>query len=153
MEVHYLCWGKRWMNGWVCTESVNMYLPSVVAQSCWEVLGEEKTNKKDMWKEEFMKKGEERSKRRVWKFQGDHKEETHQYDKIHIVNWKCKVEQYNNLWIKQYHIHLATLIRLNFLLHSHICNFLRLVNFLSKSSNQSQKKIIYMQSKFQNIIQ
>ncbi len=33
-----------------------------------------------------MKKWEERSKRRVWKFQGDRKEETHQYDKIHIVN-------------------------------------------------------------------
>jgi hypothetical protein len=26
-----------------------------------------------------MKKGEERSKRRVWKFQGDREEETHQY--------------------------------------------------------------------------
>jgi hypothetical protein len=32
-----------------------------------------------MCKEEFMKKGEERSKRRVWKFQGDREEETHQY--------------------------------------------------------------------------
>jgi hypothetical protein len=53
------------MNGWVCTESVNVYLPSVVAQSFWKVLGKEKTNKKDMWEEEFMKKWEERSKRRV----------------------------------------------------------------------------------------
>jgi hypothetical protein len=52
-------------NGWVRTESVNVYLPSVVAQSFYEVPGDEKTNKKDMWKEEFMKKREERSKRRV----------------------------------------------------------------------------------------
>jgi hypothetical protein len=42
------------MNGWVRTESVNVYLPSVVAQSFYEVLGEEKTNKKDLWKEEFI---------------------------------------------------------------------------------------------------
>jgi len=30
-------------------------------------------------KEEFMKKGEERRKRKVWKFQGDREEERHQY--------------------------------------------------------------------------
>jgi hypothetical protein len=36
------------MDGLVRTESVKMYLQSVVAQSFWEVLGEEKTNKKDM---------------------------------------------------------------------------------------------------------
>jgi hypothetical protein len=33
MEIHHLCPGQRWMNGWVRTESVNVYLPSVVAQS------------------------------------------------------------------------------------------------------------------------
>jgi hypothetical protein len=33
MEIHHLCPGQGWMNGWVRTESVNMHLPSVVAQS------------------------------------------------------------------------------------------------------------------------
>jgi hypothetical protein len=65
MEIDYLCPRQRWMNGWVRTESINVYLASVVAQSFYEVPGDEKTNKKDMWKEEFMKKREERSKRRV----------------------------------------------------------------------------------------
>jgi hypothetical protein len=44
----------------------------------------EKTYKKDMGKEEFMKKREERTKRRVWKFQGDREVETHQYVQIAI---------------------------------------------------------------------
>jgi hypothetical protein len=56
-----------------------MYLLSVVAQSFQEVLRQEKTNKKRYAKKEFMKKREERSKRRVWKFQGDREEERHQY--------------------------------------------------------------------------
>ncbi len=56
-----------------------MYLPSVVAQSFYEVLRQEKTNKKRYAKGEFMKKREERRKRRVWKFQGDHEEERLQY--------------------------------------------------------------------------
>ncbi len=56
-----------------------MYLPSVVAQSFYEVPGEEKTNQKSYVKEEFMKKREERRKRRVWKFEGDREEERHQY--------------------------------------------------------------------------
>jgi hypothetical protein len=63
MEINYSCPRQRWMNGWVRTESVNVY--TVVAQSFKEVIGEEKTNKKDLWKEEFMTSGEERSKRRV----------------------------------------------------------------------------------------
>jgi hypothetical protein len=33
MEIDDLCPRQRWMNGWVRTESVNVYLPSVVAQS------------------------------------------------------------------------------------------------------------------------
>jgi hypothetical protein len=44
-----------------------VYAPSVVAQSFWEVLGEEKTDQKNLWEEEFMTRPEERSKRRVWK--------------------------------------------------------------------------------------
>jgi hypothetical protein len=33
VEIDYLCPRQRWMNGWVCTELTNVYLPSVVAQS------------------------------------------------------------------------------------------------------------------------
>jgi len=54
------------------------------------------------------------------------------FDKIHIGDWKCKVEQDNNLWIKQCHIHLATSCKFKFWLYSHICNFLKLVNFFQK---------------------
>jgi hypothetical protein len=33
MEINYSCPRQTWMNGRVRTESVNVYLPSVVAQS------------------------------------------------------------------------------------------------------------------------
>jgi hypothetical protein len=61
------------MNEWLSAHGIGKHVPAVSGGTT--LLG----NKKDMWKEEFMKKGEERSKRRVWKFQGDREEETHQY--------------------------------------------------------------------------
>jgi hypothetical protein len=62
------------------------------------------------------------------------------FDKIHIVNWKSKVEEDNNLWIKKYHIHLVTLFISKFSFHSHICKFLKLVNFFSKSQVNHKRK-------------
>jgi len=41
----------------VGTDSVNVYVPSVVAQSFYEVLRQEKTNQKDMLKESLRRNG------------------------------------------------------------------------------------------------
>ncbi len=68
------------MNEWLSAHGIGKHVPALSGGTI--LLGSFRggeNKKKDMWKEEFMKKGEERSKRRVWKFQGDHKEETHQY--------------------------------------------------------------------------
>jgi len=52
------------------------YSASVVAQSFYEVLGEENSKKKDMWEEEFLKRLEDKQRIsngvRVGEFQGCH---------------------------------------------------------------------------------
>jgi hypothetical protein len=64
------------------------------------------------------------------------------FDTKHIIDWKSKVEQDNNIQIKQYHIHLATLFKLKISLYSHIYNFLKLVNVLSKSQVSHERRSI-----------
>jgi hypothetical protein len=68
------------MNGWLSVHGIGKRVPAVsggkiLLQSSWG--GENKS--KSYVKEEFLKKWEERRKRRVWKFQGDREEGRHQY--------------------------------------------------------------------------
>ncbi len=57
---------KTEMNAWLSAHGIGKRVPAVSGGTI--LLGSsrgQKTNKKDMWKEELMKKGEERSKIRV----------------------------------------------------------------------------------------